>query len=139
MLAMSGEFILQGKVMWSFDHEIGAFSTTQKMLTGLSGIGGPLHAHNGNIALTSEQIIIEGLENDEDLTIYLTAINELYLGFDDVYTVYSVKNAGLFWQPLRLEYFSNSYQTKTIYLIIEYNGLYAHNKKWYECLISMLQ
>jgi hypothetical protein len=138
-MAMPEEFVLQGKVMWSYDYEMQAFSTAQKLTTGLSGIGGPLHNHNGYITLTSGQILIEGQEGDEDLIIPLTVINQLYLGYDDVYTYYSVKNAGLFWQPLRLEYFSSNHQTNKIYLIIDHVVLYNHNKKWYEALTAMLQ
>lgn len=136
---MPEQFILQGKVMWSYDYEMADFTSAQKLMTGLSGIGGPLHNHKGYIALTDEQILIEGQDDDEDLTIALTSINELYLGYDDIYTSDSVKNLGLFWQPLRLEYFDNNYQTNKIYLIIDYSGFFSHNKKWYESLTSMLQ
>ena len=136
---MPEEFVLQGKVMWSYDHEMAEFTSAQKVMTGLSGIGGPLHNHNGYITLTSEQVLIEGQERDDDLIIPLTAINQLYLGYDDVFTAYSVKNAGLFWQPLRLEYFGRNRQTNKVYLIIDHMVLYNHNKKWYETLISMLQ
>ena len=136
---MAVEFILQGKVIWSYDYEMTGFTPAQKLMTGLSGIGGPLHNHKGYIALTDEQILIEGNDNDENLIIPLTSINELYLGYDDIYTSYSVKNAGLFWQPLRLEYFGSNSQTNKIYLIIDYMGFYSHNQKWYDSLVSMLQ
>lgn len=136
---MAEEVVLQGKVMWSYDHEMMEFTSAQKLMTGLSGIGGPLHNHQGYITLTGEQILIEGPVGDEDLIIPLASINELYLGYDDVFTASSVKNGGLFWQPLRLEYFSNNYQTNKIYLIIDYTGFYSHNKRWYETLTTMLQ
>lgn len=137
---MSNDFILQGEVMWSYDYEMTEYTTGQKLMTGLSGIGGPLHHHKGYIALTGEQILIEGQDGGDDLIIPLLSINELYLGYDDIYTSYAVKNAGLFWQPLRLEYFNNHSQASKIYLIIDYNlGFYTHNKKWYESLTSMLQ
>jgi hypothetical protein len=137
---MAEEFVLQGKVMWSYDHEMIEFTSTQKLITGLSGIGGPLHNHQGYITLTDEQILIEGQEEgDKDLNIPLGSINELYLGYDDVFTAGSVKNGGLFWSPLRIEYISNNYQTQKIYLIIDYMGLYSHNKRWYEALTTMLQ
>nr|WP_067056390.1 hypothetical protein [Mucilaginibacter sp. L294] len=136
---MADEVVLQGKVMWSYDYEMVEFTSAQKLMTGLSGIGGPLHNHQGYIALTGEQVLIEGQEGDEALIIPLASMNELYLGYDDVFTASSVKNGGLFWQPLRLEYLSNNYQTTKVYLIIDYNGLYSHNKRWYETLTAMLQ
>jgi hypothetical protein len=136
---MADGVVLQGKVMWSYDCEMVEFTSAQKLIAGLSGIGGPLHNHQGYITLTGEQILIEGQGGDGHLTIPLASINELYLGYDDVFTAGSVKNGGLFWQPLRLEYFSGNYQTNKVYLIIDYNGFYSHNKRWYETLISMLQ
>jgi len=136
---MAEGFVLHGKVMWSYDCEMVEFTSAQKLMTGLSGIGGPLHHHQGYITLTCEKILIEGQEGDEDLIFPLASTKELYLGYDDVFTAGLVKNGGLFWQPLRLEYFSSNYQTNKIYLIIDYNGLYSHNKRWYETLITMLQ
>lgn len=125
---MAEEVVLQGKVMWSYDHEMMEFTSAQKLMTGLSGIGGPLHNHQGYITLTDEQILIEGPAGDDDLIIPLASITELYLGYDEVFTAGSVKNGGLFWQPLRVEYLSNNYQSNKIYLIIDYNGFYSHNK-----------
>lgn len=136
---MSTEFILQGKVMWSYDYELMDYTPEQKLMTGIISFSGPLHNHNGFIALTDETILIEG--NDEhgnaDLVISLISINEIYLGYDEVYNATSAKNAGLFWQPLRLEYLTNQNQLKKMYLIIDYNGLYTYNKKWYETLMTM--
>src|SRR4051812_43113337 len=131
---MADGFILQGKVMWSYDHEMIAFTSAQKLISGLSGIGGPLHNHEGYIALTSEQILVEGAGDEDDLVIPLSSISQLYLGYDEVYTSWSVKNAGLFWQPLRLEYFGNNNKTIKIYVIIDYMSLYSHNQNWYDAL-----
>jgi hypothetical protein len=136
---MADELILQGSVMWSFDYEVMEYTPGQKLISGLSGFGGPLHNHQGNIGLTDESIIIEADNDDEDLVISLSSINQVYLGYDDIYTAESVKNAGLFWKPLRLEYYSAAYQLQKIYLIIDYMGLYSHDKKWYETLVSMLE
>lgn len=63
---MAEEVVLQGKVMWSYDHEMMEFTSAQKLMTGLSGIGGPLHNHQGYITLTDEQILIEGPAGDDD-------------------------------------------------------------------------
>jgi hypothetical protein len=136
---MSEELILQGSVMWSYDYEVMEYTPGQKLISGLSGFGGPLHNHKGNIGLTDESIIIEGDDDDDDLVISLSSINQIYLGYDEFYTADSVKNAGLFWKPLRLAYYSSSNQQQTIYLIIDYMGLYSHDKRWYETLVSMLE
>ena len=135
---MAYDLILQGKVMWSFDHEVQEFTSAQKVMTGLTGIGGPLHNHNGLIALTDQELIIES-NDDENLLIPLSSITQIYHGFDDVYTQHSVKNAGLFWQPLRLNFVGDNYQRVTIYLIIDYVLFYSHNQNWYVQLTAMLQ
>lgn len=135
---MPENFLLQGNVMWSYEEEIASLNSTDKMVSGLTGIGGPLHHHNGHIALTDEVLIIQDANEDGGLTIPLSNITQLYLGFDDVYTNYSVKNFGLFWQPLRLEFTSTNYQPEKVYLVIDYALLYTKNQKWYNALTSIL-
>ena len=135
---MTGELILQGNVMWSYDHEVQDYTAVQKVVSGLSGIGGPLHNHDGLITLTDQAIVIQSPE-DEDLLIPLSSLTQLYHGFDDVYTRYSVKNAGMFWQPLRVKFVQDNSGPVTLYLIIDYLFFYSQNHKWYDQITSMLQ
>lgn len=137
---MQPMFIMQGRVMWSFDYEMAQMTTGYKMMSGLSGIGGPPHHHQGLIALNNSELIIEGESDNEDdfLTLPLAAISQLYHGYDEVYEAYSVKNAGLFWQPLRITFNSGANETQTLYLIIDYFGLITQNKKWYYALTELL-
>ncbi|OKS84978.1 hypothetical protein [Mucilaginibacter polytrichastri] len=135
---MDTRFILQGKVLWSYADEYAQISEGIKFTAAIVSLGNPLHNHTGYIALTENQIIIEGQEGDLDLTIPINAINEIYLGFDDVFTLTSLKNFGAFWQPLRLEFYAG-HLLQRVYLIIDHNGLIAHNKRWYEALINILQ
>jgi hypothetical protein len=58
------------------------------------------------------------------------------MGFDDLFPV---KGLGTFWQPLRIEYYVPSSETEVIYLIIDYNGIFTHDKDWYNTLTEMLQ
>ncbi len=138
---MQPMFIMQGRVMWSFDYEMAHVTAGYKIMSGLTGIGGPLHHHRGLVALSSSELIIEGESDNEDdfLSIPLTSITQLYHGYDDVYQAYSVKNVGLFWQPLRVTFYSAPNQTQTIYLIIDYYGIVTQNKKWYYALTEMLE
>jgi len=135
---METDFILQGKVLWSYADEYAQISESVKFTASLISLGSPLHNHAGYIALTENQLIIEGLNNDPDLTISLSTINEIYLGFDEVFTPASVKNLGALWQPLRINFYTG-HSLETVYLIIDHNGLFTHNKTWYETLISILQ
>jgi hypothetical protein len=136
---MAESFLLQGTAEWSYDYEMAEFTATQKALTAMTSFVPPLHRHEGNIALTNSEIIIEGInDNGENLTIQLNQLKQIYLGFDDVFPATSVKSFGFLWQPLRIEYYISAVETQSIYLIIDYNGLYTHDKDWYNTLTQML-
>ncbi|MDN5288184.1 MAG: hypothetical protein JWR38_4458 [Mucilaginibacter sp.] len=135
---MAENFLLQGTVKWSYDHELAEVSQTRKIMTGMASFTPPLHHHEGYIALTSTEIIIES-DNDEDLSIPLSTVNQVYLGFDDLFPMVSVRGAGLFWQPLRIGYSLSSFETQYIYVIINFNGIYTHDKEWFNTLTAMFQ
>jgi|SRR5476649_773020 len=136
---MAESFILQGTAKWSYDYEMAEFTETQKALTAMTSFVSPLHLHEGNIALTNSEIIIEGIDDDEEnLTIQLNQLKQIYLGFDDLFPVTSVKSFGIFWQPLRIEYYTSAVETQSIYLVIDYNGIYTHDKDWFKTLTEML-
>ncbi len=137
---MSNKFLLQGTTKWSYDYEMAEFTDMQKAIVSITSFMPPLHRHEGNIALTNTELIIEGIsDDDENLTIPLNKLKQIYLGFDDVFTMSSVKGLGLFWQPLRITYYTDSIGTQTIYLIIDFNGVYTHDKDWYKTLTQMLE
>ncbi len=134
------KFLLQGTAKWSYDYEMAEFTSTQKALTGMTSFVPPLHRHEGNIALTNSEIIIEGIsDEDENLTIELNKLKQIYLGFDELFPATSVKSLGLLWQPLRIEYYLSSDETQSIYLIIDFNGMFTHDKDWYKTLTQMLE
>src|SRR5271167_1579931 len=98
---MANKFLLQGVAKWSYDYEMAEFTSTQKAITAMTSFVPPLHRHEGNIALTNSEIIIEGIgDDDENLTIQLNQLKQIYLGFDDLFPATSVKSFGLLWQPL---------------------------------------
>ncbi|MDB5122652.1 MAG: hypothetical protein JWP94_781 [Mucilaginibacter sp.] len=137
---MAETFLLQGTAKWSYDYEMAEFTETQKALASMTSFVPPLHRHEGNIALTNSEIIIEGVgDDDEDLSIQLNTLKQIYLGFDDVFSALSVKSFGLFWQPLRIEYYISAVETQSIYLIIDFNGIYTHDKDWFKTLTQMLE
>jgi hypothetical protein len=136
---MSGSFLLQGTVKWSYSYELAEFSETAKIMHSMASFAPPLHRHDGNIALSDAELIIEGVDGDIDLTIPLSAMKQIYLGFDDLFPVASVRALGAFWQPLRIEYYASSSEIEDIYLIIDYNGIFTHDKDWYNTLIQLFQ
>jgi len=125
------DIIYEGNVLWAYDTEIQLMDFSERFLARQFSFVPPLSKHKGIICLTDRSLIIEG---DEDLVIPLSDINQLYLGFDDVFSVASAKNFGMLWQPLRINYGNDL----TIYLIIDFNLLTARNNKFFNILKEML-
>lgn len=137
---MSNKIILQGIAKWSYDYEMAEFTNTEKIMATMASFMPPLHRHEGNIALTNSEIIIENINDDDvDLTIKLNQLKQIYLGFDEVFTASSVRGLGFLWQPLRIEYYLSNVETQSIYLIIDFNGIYTHDKDWFKTLTQMLE
>jgi len=137
--AMDEAFILQGIVKWSHDYEMQSVGDTQKVMASMANFIPPLHHHSGSIALSRAKLIIEGFENDEDLAIPLSAMKQIYIGFDYTFPKSSSRSLGFFWQPLRIEYYISSLETSFVYLIIDYNGIRSNNKLWFNTLIQILE
>jgi hypothetical protein len=139
-MIMSEKFILQGVAKWSYDYEMAEFTSAQKVMASMASFAPPLHRHEGNIALTNSEIIIEGIsDDDESLSIQLNQLKQIYLGFDDVFPMSAVRGLGLLWQPLRIEYYLSRVETQSIYVIIDFNGVYTHDKDWFKTLTQMLE
>lgn len=135
---MAISFLLQGTVKWSYGYEMANVSQTQKIISGMVSMAPSLLHHKGNIALSNAELIIEGFEGDEDLTIPLSTMKQIYLGFDDVFPKIAAKNLGMLWQPLRIEYYVSSFETQFIYFIVDFNGIYTHDKEWFNTLTQLL-
>ncbi|WP_231464232.1 hypothetical protein [Pedobacter sp. Leaf132] len=130
--------MLEGNVLWSYDYELNdkkRFGWLKKIV-GLFSFIKPMHTHEGNILLASNGLFISG---DERLELQLSQIEEIYMGFDDVFPASAVKNFGAFWQPIRIKSYLSYSESQTIYLVINYNGISTDNKTWFNTLIAMLQ
>ena len=124
------DILLSGHVLWSYADEI-AGSGLKDEIRALFSFVKPLHHHEGEVLLTESYLIVNG---DVNLNIPLSNLNQLYLGFDEVYKSTYVKNAGMFWQPLRIDY-HNGGTRNSIYLIIDYNiAGTAKDQQWFNAL-----
>lgn len=120
--------ILSGTVFWCYESEV---LNRTKAETFFSFMGPNIfHKHEG-IILTREGIVIKG---DENLSIPLSAIRKLYVGFDLSYPKTLVKNFGLFWQPLRI----TLQNEENLYLIIDYSFYRSDNVLWFNTLKQLL-
>jgi hypothetical protein len=121
---------MNGHVLWSYADEV-AESGLKDEIRALFSLLKPLHHHEGEITLTNSSLIING---DIDLNIPLGNLNQLYLGFDDVFKSTYVKNVGMLWQPLRVSYHDNG-TVNTVYLIIDHSFIgTAKDQQWFDAL-----
>ncbi|MGM9477824.1 hypothetical protein ACS5PU_15440 [Pedobacter sp. GSP4] len=135
---MVAQKMLEGNVLWSYDHELTNEKRSGwfKKIAGLFSFLKPTHNHEGNILLASNGLFITG---DEHLELPLSHIEEVYMGFDDLFPASSVKNFGLFWQPIRIRSTISRSESQTVYLVINHTGIFSDNQTWFNTLISLLR
>ncbi len=126
--------LMKGHVLWSYADEV-AESGLRDEIRALFSLVKPLHHHEGEILLTDSSLIING---DINLNIPLGNLNQLYLGFDEVFKSTYVKNVGMLWQPLRVSYYDNAHLI-TVYLIIDHSFIgTAKDQQWFDALKEVL-
>ena len=108
--------ILEAQAFWSHEHELADKDSISQIAAQFSAIP-PIHDHEGSLTLTTSYLSING---DTELIIQLAHIDQLYLGFDDVYRRNFIKNLGLTCQPLRITY-TNGLKAEVVYIIAGYN------------------
>ena len=122
--------IASGKVFWSYGSELAQRNAATDYVQHFSGMK-PFHYHEGDITLTADRVVFSG---DVNLDIPIASLDQLYLGFDDLFPRSLTKNFGLFWQPLRITLANQ----ERLYLIIDYNFLGSKNKAWYNLIKDIL-
>ncbi|MEH6307071.1 hypothetical protein RYH73_15600 [Olivibacter sp. CPCC 100613] len=125
---MKQRLLFEGNALWIHDFEIQQLGHTERFTIRHLSLAPPLAKHQGHILLTETEIILDGSEYER---IPLSAIEELYYGFDEYYTPASVKNFGVFWKPIRIKYSSTGF----LYLIVNYRYFYTSN----EHVLSLLK
>ncbi|WP_316752518.1 hypothetical protein [Pedobacter gandavensis] len=124
--------LLSGKVKWSTEDEVLNRNTMDQVGVHVSGVG-PFHCHSGEITLTEKAIYIDA---DVDLSFNLGDLEQLFLGFDEVFPRTLVKNFGMTAQPLRLQVGAG---VGFLYLFIDYNMMsFTNNKLWFNAIKSVL-
>ncbi|WP_421941215.1 hypothetical protein [Pedobacter sp.] len=135
---MVAQKMLAGNVLWSYDYELsdkknaGFFQKFKEFFSFLK----PPHHHEGDILLASNGIFITG---DEPLEMPISHIEEVYMGFDDIFPASAIKNFGPFWQPIRIKSIVSRTESRTVYLIINHSGLFSDNQTWFNTLIGLLR
>jgi len=135
---MVAQKLLEGNVLWAYDHELVKEGTQGffKKIAGVFSFLPRLHKHKGEILLASSGIYIAG---ETELSLPLSEIEEVYMGFDDIFPASSTTNFGMFWQPIRITSSRNALERQIIYLIIDYSGFFTNNQTWFHTLIRLLK
>lgn len=124
--------LLSGNVKWSTADEVLHRAAVDQVGVHFSGVG-PFHCHAGQITLTDQAIYIEG---DVDLSFNLGDLEQLFIGFDEVFPRTLVKNFGMTAQPLRLQVGA---AVGVLYLFIDYNMMaFTNNQLWFNSIKTVL-
>jgi hypothetical protein len=102
----------------------------------------PFHKYRGSLSINGDILLFTGTEKktgkDFQLNLLRGDIQELYLGFDSVFTIFETRNFGFGWKPLRITYIRNN-STIQLYLIINYSLGRTDNAIWMEILKNWLR
>lgn len=124
--------LLSGNVRWSTEEEALKRGAADQIGVHFSGVG-PFHRHAGEIALTEKAIYMEG---DISVSFNLGDLEQLFIGFDEVFPRALVKNFGMTAQPLRLQVGRG---IGLLYLFIDYNSLgFTSNQLWFNSIKTVL-
>jgi len=105
-------------------------------------MGAPLHRYKGLLKIDRETLSFYGAEkrtgNEIQLVLFRAEIQEIYHGFDDVFTALETRNLGFGWKPLRIT-FNREKSDYHVYLIINYSYGRTDNDIWMEILRNWLR
>lgn len=131
--------ISQTTALWAFEEDILSRSWLGRLAAHIS-LGKPLHRYEGRLTVHDNFIEMAGKDKktkkDFYLEIYKYEIEQLYLGFDEAFTVSETRGLGLTafsWLPLRILFRKNDEERK-LYLIINYQFGKTGNREYFEFL-----
>ncbi|OFY86437.1 MAG: hypothetical protein A3F72_11615 [Bacteroidetes bacterium RIFCSPLOWO2_12_FULL_35_15] len=115
--------------------------TFQDWLSAHYSFGSPLHRYDGELILSKDQLHYIGIDtknNNSEFSaiIYKYQIEQIYLGFDDVFTVSESRSLGLKWKPIRIKIVKNGIEENLYFITYLENGF--NTEEWFNILISWL-
>ncbi len=97
----------------------------------------PLHTYTGIIRIEGNVFMFSGFakktEEEFQVRFFRKEMEEIYHGYDDVFTIYETRNLGLGWKPLRITFRQNE-RIIQMYLIVNYSLGRTDNSIWLEIL-----
>lgn len=102
--------------------------------------GKPLHRYEGMLTLRNNFLQLAGndkmTKSEFYLEIYKHEIEQLYLGFDEAFSISETRGlvpTALGWMPLRISFIKNE-EERTLYLISNYHFGKSDNGEYFEFL-----
>ncbi len=101
----------------------------------------PLHRYEGLLKMERDRLTFTGTDRksgeDFQMEIYKEEFEQLFLGYDNTFSIFETRGFGLGWKPLRI-IFNREGQEYTIYLIINYRYTRTDNELWMQLLKEWL-
>jgi hypothetical protein len=102
----------------------------------------PPHRYAGILAVKESGLLFSGTDTVEEKAVEIRIprhrIEEVFIGYDEVYSVWQVRSLGFFWAPVRLKFTADTGQTSTLYLITGYDRLGTTNRDFYRFLTEWI-
>jgi hypothetical protein len=103
----------------------------------------PPHRYIGTVDFLPDSIVFNGydtfLKNDCQIIVLKEEIQQVFHGYDDVYTIWQTRGLGMNWAPVRLQIDqSNNESLDYLYIIAGYNRLRSINTDLYKYLTDWL-
>lgn len=131
--------ISQTPALWAFEEDILSRSWMDWLAAHIS-FGKPLHRYQGMLTIQNSSLQLAGndkrIKTEFYLEIYKHEIKQLYLGFDEAFSVSETRGLGpsaLGWMPLRISFIKNE-EERTLYLITNYQFGKSDNGEYFEFL-----
>jgi hypothetical protein len=125
--------------LWIFEDEL-KYLHEINFVSARFSFSPPVHKYQGILYFEESLIKLEGTNNDGltiiEINIYKSQIDEIFLGFDQIYTIYVSRGLG-FWKPIRIKYINNKL-ISTLYLIVNYRIGFTDNNKFFNLLKDWL-
>ena len=125
--------------LWAFEEDILSRSWVDWLVAHVS-LGKPLHRFEGMLTVHDNFIQLTGKDKRTKQDFYLQIvkyeIEQLYLGFDEIFCTSETRGLGispLSWLPLRISFTKNEEERK-LYLIVNYQFGKSDNTEYFEFL-----
>jgi len=131
--------ISQTPALWAFEEDSLSRSWMDWLAAHVS-FGKPLPRYEGILTLRNNFLQLAGndkrTKSEFYLEIYKHEIEQLYLGFDEAFSISETRGLGstaLSWMPLRISFIKNE-EERTLYLITNYHFGKSDNGEYFEFL-----